>query len=188
MKILVLSGILAAAMIAPALATDGVLDPVHTQAQFTVTHLALSKVHGTLPLVSGTVSFNDAGLPANANATFSVKDVATGDDNRDKSLKTDYFEADKFPTLTFVEKKVEGTPAAFKVTGDMTLHGITKSVVMTGDVDGVQTIRGKKNVGYTLHTVIDRRDFGIVFAKMLDNNLFAGNEVTIDVETAAVEK
>jgi polyisoprenoid-binding protein YceI len=168
MKILVLSGILAAAMIAPALATDGVLDPVHTQAQFTVTHLA--------------------GLPANANATFSVKDVATGDDNRDKSLKTDYFEADKFPTLTFVEKKVEGTPAAFKVTGDMTLHGITKSVVMTGDVDGVQTIRGKKNVGYTLHTVIDRRDFGIVFAKMLDNNLFAGNEVTIDVETAAVEK
>ena len=55
-------------------------------------------------------------------------------------------------------------------------------------VDGIQTIRGKKNVGYTLHTVIDRRDFGIVFAKMLDNNLFAGNEVTIDIETAAVEK
>ena len=188
MKVLVLSGVLMAAMIAPALATDAALDVPHTQAQFTVTHLALSKVRGTVPLISGTVSFNDAGMPSDANATFDVKGVSTGDDNRDKSLRNQYFETDKYPTLTFVEKKIEGTPAAFKVTGDMTLHGITKSVVLTGDVDGIQTIRGKREVGYTLHTVIDRRDFGIVFAGMLDNTLIAGDNVTIDIEAAAVEK
>jgi polyisoprenoid-binding protein YceI len=188
MKLFVLTAVLAAAMVAPAAATDAVLDVPHTQAQFTVTHLSLSKVRGTLPLIAGTVTFNDAGMPSNASATFDVKGVITGDDNRDKSLRTQYFEADKYPTLTFVEKKIEGTPAALKVTGDMTLHGITKSVVLTGDVDGIQTIRGKREVGYTLHTVIDRRDFGIVFAGMLDNTLIAGNDVTIDIDAAAVEK
>ena len=188
MKRFVLAAILAAATIAPAGATDAVLDVPHTQAQFTVTHLALSKVHGQLPLVSGTVSFNDAGLPTASSATFDVKAVDTKDENRDKSLRSDYFETDKFPTLTFVEKKIEGTPAAFKMTGDLTLHGVTKSVVLTGKVDNSLVIRGKRHVAYSASTVIDRRDFGIVFAKMLDNQLFAAYEVTIDIETDATEK
>jgi polyisoprenoid-binding protein YceI len=188
MKNLVLAAVFIGAMTAPALATDATLDVPHTQAQFTVTHLALSKVHGQLPLVSGTVSFNDAGLPTATSATFDVKAVDTKDDNRDKSLRSDYFETDKYPTLTFVEKKIEGTPAAFKMTGDLTLHGVTKSVVLNGKVDNMLTVRGKKHVAYEASTVIDRRDYGIVFAKMLDNQLFAGYEVQIDVETDAAEK
>jgi polyisoprenoid-binding protein YceI len=176
------------ALTAPALATDATLDPPHTQAEFTVTHLALSKVHGELPLVSGTVTFNDAGLPTASSATFDVAGVDTRDSNRDSSLKNDYFETAKYPTLTFVEKKIDGTPAAFKMTGDLTLHGVTKTVILTGKVDNSAMIRGKKHVAYTASTVIDRRDFGIVFAKMLDNNLFAGNEVTIDIEADATEK
>ena len=185
---LTLAAILVAAAATPALATDATLDPPHTQAQFTVPHLALSKVHGQLPLVAGTVSFNDAGLPTAANASFDMTGVNTNDVNRDKSLRSDYFETDKYPTMTFVEKSVAGTPAAFKMTGDLTLHGVTKSVVLSGDVDGTAVVRGKKHVAYTAHTVIDRRDFGIVFAKMLDNALFAGYEVTIDIEADATEK
>jgi polyisoprenoid-binding protein YceI len=183
-----LAATLVLASAAPALATDATLDPPHTQAQFTVTHLALSKVHGQLPLIQGTVTFNDAGLPTASAATFDVKGVDTRDSNRDRSLTTDYFEADKYPTLTFVEKKIEGTPTAFKMTGDLTLHGVTKSVVLTGQVDGSAVVRGKRHVAYSAHTVIDRRDFGITFAKMLDNALFAGNEVTIDIEADATEK
>ena len=183
-----LTATLAAACIAPALAVDATLDPPHTQAQFTVTHLALSKVHGQIPLVQGTVSFNDAGLPTASSATFDMKGVDTRDDNRDKSLRSDYFETDKYPTMTFVETAVSGTPAAFKMTGDLTLHGVTKSVVLNGQVDGSAVVRGKKHTAYTAHTVIDRRDFGMTFAKMLDNALFAGNEVTIDVEADATEK
>lgn len=188
LKLLVLSGFLVAAMIAPAAATDAVLDIPHTQAEFTVTHLAVSKVHGQIPLVSGTATFNDAGLPTASSATFDMTGVDSRDANRDKSLKTDYFETDKYPTMTFVEKKVEGTPAAFKMTGDLTLHGVTKSIVLNGKVDNSVVIRGKRHVGYTATTTIDRRDFGIVFAKMLDNQLFAGYEVQIDVETDAAEK
>jgi len=188
MKFLFLSAVLASSMAAPALAIDATLDIPHTQAQFTVTHLALSKVHGQLPLVSGTVSFNDAGLPTAGTATFDVKSVDTKDTNRDRSLRDDYFETGKFPTLTFVEKKVEGTPAAFKMTGDLTLHGVTKSVVLTGKVDNSLVLGGKKHVAYSASTVIDRRDYGIVFAKMLDNQLFAGYDVTIEIECDATEK
>ncbi len=187
-KHLFLAGALAAATVAPVAATDAVLDIPHTQAQFTVTHLALSKVRGQIPLVTGTVSFNDVGLPTASNATFDLKAVDTKDENRDKSLRTDYFETDKYPTMTFVEKKIEGTPAAFKMTGDLTLHGVTKSIVLSGKVDNSLVINGKRHVAYSASTTIDRRDFGIVFAKMLDNQLFAGYDVGIDIETDATEK
>jgi polyisoprenoid-binding protein YceI len=187
-KSLLLAGVFGAAMASPVLATDAVLNIPHTQAEFTVTHLAVSKVHGQIPLVSGTVTYNDAGMPTNADATFDMTGVDSRDSNRDNSLRTDYFETAKYPTMTFVEKKVEGTPKAFKMTGDLTLHGVTKSVVLTGNVDNSVMIGGKRHVGYSATTTIDRRDFGIVFAKMLDNQLFAGYDVTIDIETDAVEK
>jgi polyisoprenoid-binding protein YceI len=188
MKTLMLVAALAASMAAPGLATDATLDVPHTQALFTVTHLALSKVHGQLPLIAGAVTFNDAGLPTASSATFDVKGVDTKDDNRDKSLRKDYFETEKYPTLTFVEKKIEGSPTAFRMTGDLTLHGVTKSVLLNGSVDNSIVIRGKRHVAYTAHAVIDRRDFGIVFAMMLDNQLFAGYDVAIDIECDATEK
>jgi polyisoprenoid-binding protein YceI len=181
------TGALACSLASPAMATNATLDQAHTQAQFTVTHLALSKVHGQLPLISGTVTFNDAGLPTASTATFDANDVATNDQNRDKSLREDYLETAKFPTVTFVEKRIEGTPAAFKMTGDLTIHGVTKSVVLNGSVDNSLVVRGKRHVAYSAHTVVDRRDFGIVFAKMLDNQLFAGYDVTIDIEADAAE-
>jgi polyisoprenoid-binding protein YceI len=187
-KRLLLAATIAVSSVAPALAVDATLDIPHTQAEFTVTHLAVSKVHGEIPLVAGTVSFNDAGLPTAANATFDMKGIDSRDSNRDNSLRTDYFETDKYPTMTFVEKKIEGTPAAFKMTGDLTLHGVTKSVVLTGKVDNSLVIRGKRHVGYSASTSIDRRDFGIVFAKMLDNQLIAGYQVDITIETDAAEK
>lgn len=183
-----LAGVLAAATIAPAGATDAVLDVPHTQAQFTVTHLALSRVHGQIPLISGTVTFNDAGLPTASAATFDMKNVDSQDVNRDNSLRQDYLETDKYPTMTFVEKKIDGTPAAFKMTGDLTLHGITKSVVLTGKVVATLVTKGKRHYAYSATTTIDRRDFGIVFAKMLDNQLFAGYPVEIDIDTDAGEK
>jgi polyisoprenoid-binding protein YceI len=187
-KRFVLAAVLSAAMVAPALAVDAVLDVPHTQAQFTVTHLALSRVHGQIPLISGTATFNDAGLPTASSATFDMKNVNSQDTNRDNSLRQDYLETDKFPTMTFVEKKIEGTPTGFKMTGDLTLHGVTKTVVLSGKVVNSLVTKGKRHFAYSATTTIDRRDFGIVFAKMLDNQLFAGYPVEIDIDTDAGEK
>src|SRR5580698_2748635 len=114
--------LLLALTIGPAAAADFVLDKPHTQAEFVVTHLALSKVHGEIPLVSGTATIGPNGLPTAASATFDIATLDTHNDFRNNDLRLHYFEVDKYPTLTFVERSVQGTPAAFKMTGDLTFH------------------------------------------------------------------
>jgi polyisoprenoid-binding protein YceI len=181
-------GLLLLLLAGPASAADYVLDKPHTQAQFTVTHLALSKVNGMLPLVSGTVTVGPNNLPVAATATFDVTNVETYDANRNAALRDHYFEADKYPTITFVERKISGTPASFVMTGDLTIHGVTKSVDLAGKVEAAVTLRGKQNVAYSASTTIDRRDFGMTFGPVLDNQLIAGYPVTITIEAVAVEQ
>jgi len=170
-------------------AADYVFDPVHTTGNFTVTHLTISKVHGQIPIATGvpqvlSVGAND--LPTAGTIIFDVTRLDSGDDRRDQSLKTQYLEAAKFPTMTFAIRKVDGTPQAFTMTGDLTLHGVTKSVTLKGSVVGAAMLRGKRQIGYTATTTIDRRDFGITFGPLLDGSLIAGNDVDIDIEAAAV--
>lgn len=173
-------------LVLPAAADEYVLDKPHTQAQFVATHLAISQVHGQIPLISGTATIGPDQLPTAIRATFDVTAVDTHDDNRDKTLRDSYFQVDKFPTMTFVERQVTGTPAAFTLTGDLTIHGVTKPVTLKGSVIGSAVIRGKRQIGYTATTTIDRRDFGMTFGPMLDGALIVGNQITINVETDAV--
>lgn len=179
-------GLLLALLTGPVSAADFVLDKPHTQAQFTVTHLGLAKVNGLIPLISGTATIGANGLPSAISASFDVTSLETYDDNRNKSLRGDYFEADKYPTITFVERSITGTADNFMLTGDLTIHGVTKSVTLAGKTEGTQTIRGKLNIGYSATTTIDRRDFGITFFRMLDNQLIAGYPVLISIEAVAV--
>lgn len=172
----------------PAAADTFVLDKPHTQAQFTAVHLAISQVHGEIPLESGTATIGANNLPTALTATFDVTGVATHDDNRDKTLRNDYFEVTKYPTMTFVERSVKGTPSGFKLTGDLTIHGVTRPVTLDAKVVGAAVIKGKKEIGYTGTTTIDRRDFGMTFGPMLNGSLIVGNQITIEVETAAVEQ
>jgi polyisoprenoid-binding protein YceI len=170
------------------LAADFVLDKPHTQAEFTAVHLAVSQVHGQIPLISGTATIGENNLPTAINATFDVAAVATNDTARDKSLRDSYFETAKYPTMTFVERQAKGTPADFTLTGDLTIHGVTKPVTLKAHVIGSGTIKGKKQIGYNGTTTIDRRDFGMTFGPLLDGALIVGNQITINVETDAVEQ
>ena len=172
---------------APAFAADFTMDKPHTQAEFVVTHLALSKVHGQIPLVTGTATLGPNDLPTAVNATFDVTGLDTHDETRDKSLRDQYFEATKFPTITFVERSATGTKTAFKLIGDLTIHGVTKRVSLDAQIDGTAVVKGKRHIAYTAATTIDRRDFGINFAPVLNGALFAGDEVTINIETDLAE-
>ncbi len=172
----------------PVSAADFVLDKPHTQAEFVAVHLAVSQVHGQIPLVSGTATIGPNDLPTALNATFDVTAVATNDANRDKSLRDSYFEATKYPTITFVETQAKGTPAAFTLTGNLTIHGVTKPVTLKSSMVGSAVIKGKKQIGYTGTTTIDRRDFGMTFGPLLDGSLIVGYPVTINIETDAIEE
>ena len=181
------TGLLLLFTCAPAFATDFTLEKAHTQAEFVVTHLALSKVHGQIPLATGTATIADNGLPSAINASFDLTAFGTGNGNRDADLRDHYFEVAKYPTITFVEKSVKGSPKAFTLTGDLTIHGVTKPVNIATTLDATAVVKGKKHYAYSGTTTIDRRDFGMTFGPLLDGNLIAGDEVTINFETDAQE-
>jgi polyisoprenoid-binding protein YceI len=180
-----------AALAAPALAADYAIDANHTQATFTVTHLAISRVSGKVPVSSGTVAVGANGLPTAITVTFSAKDIDTQSADRDRDLRSgDWFETDKYPTMTFVAKTVSGTPQAFTVQGDLTMHGVTKPVTLNAKELGKMTdARNRTHIGYTATATLDRREWGLNWGKTTPGGgLIAGNDVTIDVNVEVVSK
>jgi polyisoprenoid-binding protein YceI len=183
--------VLLAASTVPAFAADYVIDPNHTQATFTVTHLTISRVTGKIPVTAGTVALAESGLPTSISATLSVKDVDTQAADRDRDLRSpDWFDTDKYPTMTFVSKSVTGTPQAFTVAGDLTFHGVIKSVTLTGkELGKITDQRNRTHVGFSAATTIDRRDWGLNWGKTTPGGeLIAGNDVTIDLNVEVVSK
>src|SRR6202012_5523626 len=122
------------------------IDNAHSEADFAITHMAISTVHGSFHGVSGTVRF-DPGNPAawGVDATIDVSSVDTGVAQRDTHLKSpDFFDVAKYPTMTFKSTKVEKSGDSFVVYGDLTLHGVTKNVKLELEAPGKeQTMDGK---------------------------------------------
>jgi polyisoprenoid-binding protein YceI len=175
----------------PAGAAEYALDTDHTQAEFTVTHLAISHVRGQIPLAAGTIAVGDDLLPTAIDATLDVKDIETQDAGRDKDLRgPDWFDIDKFPSMTFVSKKIEGTPAAFTIQGDLTFHGVTKPVTLKAKEEGkIVDGRGRTHLGYSAAVTIDRRDWGLNWGRTTPGGeLVVANDVTIELSVEAVSK
>ena len=172
---------------APTAAAEYTIDPVHTQAQFTVVHLAISKVHGQIPIASGVAQIDNGELPSSVNVTLDVTRLDTHDAKRDSDLKSpDFFDAAKYPTITFVSTKIAGTPAAFTMTGNLTLHGVTKPVTLNAKVEGQMTDgRARHHIAYTASTSFDRRDFGMNWGNVSGGALIVGYDVTVDLEVDA---
>lgn len=177
---------------APALAGTSTweIDTAHTNAQFAVKHLMVSTVRGTMGPVTGTVTIDDADLTkSTASATVDTKGVDTRNEKRDEHLRAaDFFDVAKYPTMSFTSTKVEKVAdGKFTVTGDLTLRGVTKPVVL--EVEGSPTPItdpfGKTRIGGVATTRINRKDFGLNWSKSLDGGgLVVSDEVdiTIDIE------
>jgi polyisoprenoid-binding protein YceI len=144
------------------------LDPPHSSAQFSVRHLGVSTIRGAFTKVSGTVVYDSAN-PAKSSiqTTIEASSVDTRVEMRDNDLRSPRFlDAQKYPTITFQSKKVEAAGAGkLKVTGDLTIHGVSKEVVL--DVDGpapaIKDPMGKNRLrmGASATTKINRNDFGV---------------------------
>ena len=178
-------------MCVPALAADYAIDANHTQAEFTVVHLGFGHVRGIVPVASGTVAAGANDLPTAVNVTFSAKDLDTHSVNRDKELHgADWFEVEKYPTMTFVAKQITGSAQAFKMLGDLTMHGVTKPVTLSGKQEGkLVDARGRTHLAYSATTTLDRREWGLVWGGTVPGGaLVAGNDVTIEIAVEIVSK
>jgi polyisoprenoid-binding protein YceI len=170
------------------------IDPQHTAAQFSVKHLAISTVRGGFSKVSGTVVFDDKDLSkSTVDVTIDTTTVDTREPNRDKDLKSDhFFDVEHYPTMTFKSKKVEQvSPGKLKVTGDLTIHGVTKEVVL--DVDGptapVKDPWGNQRVAVNATTKINRQDFGVKWNATMDNGgVVVGDDVSINIDAEMIQK
>src|SRR5271169_2845301 len=145
------------------------LDPPHSSAQFSVRHLGVSTVRGAFTKVSGTVKYDTSDVTKSSiQTTIDATSVDTRVDMRDNDLRSpNYLDVKKYPTITFQSKKVEAFGAGkLKVTGDLTLHGVTKEVVL--DVDGpsapIKDPWGNQRMGASATTKINRMDFGVAGA------------------------
>ncbi len=183
---------LAAALSLPAAAATSTwqIDPAHSAAQFSVRHLAISTVRGAFTKLTGSIQFDDKDITkSSVEVTIDVNSVDTRQPDRDKDLRSDhFFDADHFPTITFRSKKVEQVaPGKLKVTGDLTIRGNTKEVVL--DVDGptapVKDPWGNQRIGVSASSKITRQDFGITYGPgMIGDEI----SITIDAEMVAAKK
>ena len=179
---------------APAATTTWKIDPAHTAAQFAVKHMMISTVRGEFKGVTGTIVWDDADVTkSTVEVTIDAKTVNTGEDKRDQDLRSaNFFDVEKFPTLIFKSKKVEAAGAGkLKVTGDLTMHGVTKEVVL--DVDGPSTAVkdpwGNTRSAVSATTKLNRQDYGVKWNANLDGGgVVVSDSVTITIDLEMVKQ
>ena len=184
--------ILLAFLALPALALGATwqIDPEHSQVGFKVRHLMISNVKGEFAKYQGTVEIDDQDITrSRVNVTIDTASIDTGVVKRDEHLRSpDFLDAAKYPAITFKSKKVEKAgDGRLKMTGDLTIKGVTKEAVL--DVEGptpaIKDMQGNTRVGGSATTKINRKDFGLTWQKVLEaGGVAVGDEVeiTIDLE------
>ncbi len=190
-KVGMLAG-LAAALALPASAgtTTYQIDPRHSSAGFGVTHLMISTVRGEFHGVAGTVVVDDTDISkSSVNVTIDATSVDTREPDRDKHLKSEaFFDVARYPTITFQSTKVERNPdGTLKVTGDLTIRGVTKTAVLTATLPKapIKDPWGLQRTAASASTKINRQAFGVAWNQKLDSGgVVVGDDVniTLDVE------
>lgn len=190
-----ISASLAAALCVPAaaFASTWSVDASHSEVGFSVRHMMVSNTKGSFKKFEGTVNLNDKDITkSTVNVSIDASSVFTDNDKRDEHLKSpDFFNVSKFPKLTFKSTSVKKTKDGLKVTGQLSLHGVTKSVVL--DVEGPsQAIKdpwGMTRRGLSARTKISRKDFGLTWNKALETGgMVVGDEIKISLEIELIKK
>jgi polyisoprenoid-binding protein YceI len=174
-------------------AAEYTIDPSHTTSGFAVKHLMVSTVHGAFGKTTGTVNLDDKDpTKSTIDVTIDASTIDTREPKRDTHLKSaDFFDVAKHPTITFKSTKIEKDGANYKVTGDLTMHGVSKPVVLT--VVG-PTAASKSPWGQTVRAVsasgkINRKDWGLNWNKALEaGGVLVGEEVTLEIEAELIKK
>ena len=185
------------------------LDQAHSNVGFAVKHLGITNVLGHFDDFAGTIAFDeDNPEQSTLDVTVQTKSVNTGNGKRDDHLRSDdFFDVEKYPEMKFVSTSVKFMtsgakskarvkdaakaaasvqPRKFVVTGDLTLHGVTKPVVLTGEYLGKMSMGvDMKKVAFTAHGAINRQDFGVKWNRMMETTHVVSDDVNINLEVEA---
>lgn len=183
-----LSGLLAlAAPLALAQTSTWIPDKAHSEVDFSILHMSLSNVRGRFGNIGGSITWNETDITrSTVNVTIDVTSVDTGVSGRDADLKSsNFFDVTNFPTATFVSTSVAKTATGLTVNGNLTLHGVTKPVVLqvdgpTGPVSGMDH---KPHSGFSASTTISRTAFGIA-SKFPETIVGDDVKLSIDLDIA----
>ncbi|GAB98824.1 hypothetical protein GONAM_03_00030 [Gordonia namibiensis NBRC 108229] len=165
------------------------IDTTHSTVGFSVKHLMVSKVRGTFENFSGTITVDENGAPS-VQAEIDVTSISTNNAQRDGHIKSaDFFDAEKYPTATFVSTGVRQNGDDYTLEGDFTLKGVTKPVSLDLEFNGTNPGMGHGTVaGFDAKTVINRKDFGIDIEMPLEGGgVVVGDKITITLEIEALQ-
>jgi polyisoprenoid-binding protein YceI len=177
---------------ARAAVTTFAVDPGHSDVSFQIRHL-MSKVRGVFREVAGTIVRDDQDpSKSSVELTIQAASIDTRNESRDKDLRgPNFFDVAKFPTITFESTRVEKvSDAEYRVTGQLTMHGVSKQVTLPVHFDGeMKDPSGTVRAGYSLATQLDRKEFGINWNRALDNGGYLlSDEVDVAITIEAKQK
>jgi polyisoprenoid-binding protein YceI len=169
------------------------IDPAHTKAHFIVRHMMITNVRGAFSNVTGTVAYDrDNPSSSSVDVSIDVSTIETHESQRNAHLKSpDFLDAEKFPKISFKSKKVEDTgEGELKVTGDLTIHGVSKEVVLNveGPTPEGKDPWGNLRIGASAVAKIKRSDFGLTWNAALETGGFlVGDDVKIELEVSLIK-
>jgi polyisoprenoid-binding protein YceI len=169
------------------------IDPEHSNVGFKIKHLMVSNVKGSFDKFTGTVDLNDKDITkSSVEVSIDTASINTNVQKRDAHLRSaDFFDVAKYPAMTFKSKKVaKAGKDKLKVTGDLTLHGVTKEVVLNVDGPTKESKDPYGNIrkGASATTTINRKDFGLTWNKALETGgVVVGEEVNITIEIEMIK-
>lgn len=165
-------------------------DPAHSAVGFRVRHLGITWVNGTFKQWTAELKYDPAN-PEAASVTARIQTASVNTDNerRDNDVRSNYLVADSFPEITFISRKVERAgEGRLRITGDLTMHGVTRPVVLDADVGGVLTGARGRRTAFSATTTIKRQDFGITLNRLMEGAAIVGDDVRITIDVEAIER
>ena len=165
------------------------IDPMHTSVGFSIRHMVINKVKGKFNEFSGTVVLEDNTIKA-ATGAIQTKSVDTGIARRDDHLRsTNFFDVQKFPTITFQTRRIDKKGEQIILVGDYTMHGVTRELALPVELSGpIKDPRGDIRIGIEGKVKLNRRDYGLTYNQALETGgLVVGDEVEIEINAEAVK-
>lgn len=168
------------------------IDPAHTTVEFSAKHLMITTVKGRFADVEGEIVISDADpSKSSVSATLKSASIDTRTSQRDDHLRSaDFLDAANYPEITFRSTRITGDKSEFKVTGDLTIRGVTREVTLDATNEGsTKDPWGGDRIAFSATTKIDRRDFGLTWNQAIEaGGVLVGNDVKISIDVQAVKQ